>query len=304
MEKQARNSIALLETDDGFPPESSTPPRFESAPRDDDRRPDADPAHQRMQSPDRQEKKEASGEAVWKYTMKKLVSTNSDEAVYYAEWSEPSKLMPFPRATAGVTFTIGRQGRISYQFENHRLVHSHDFPVINTVSDAVFEDELEKSLAAAPEIVNKTYSDNFATTGGDTNPFSMAAKQTANQNKELDQIELSKLKHNFITKSTLGVPSKRIVDIINAKLRVSDKIASGALLASERVPGFEKGSDQGDEDLSGMGIVDMDGITPPTAYTAEDLLSRSGIERFRDPLEEDSDCDEENLNNPEVILRR
>jgi hypothetical protein len=294
-EQQARLSIAL-EPDADFP-ESRTPLSTEQDKVSDK------PSTSESDSQSRANREE-SGEAVWKYTTTKLQSANPDEAVYYAEWSEPSKLTPFPRAKAGVKFTISIKGRISYQFENHRLVHSHEFPDINNVSDAVFESELERTLASAPDIVDKA-SGEAEPAGLDGASFSMIANQMASQSKTLDPIELSKLKYNFITKSTLGTPSKRIVDIINAKLRVSDDIAAGAIMGGEKVPGLEKdeGFDSEDE-LSGILSKDLDDITPPKSYTAKELMNRTGIDRFREPLEESlaSEFDEDNLNNPKVCI--
>jgi hypothetical protein len=294
-EQQARYSIAL-ESDTPFP-ESRTPLTRASVAAIKDTNPES----KKQSLENIHENQEESGDAVWKYTTNKLESKNPDEAVYYAEWSEPSKLTPFPRAKAGVKFTISRLGRISYQFENHRLVHSHDFPDINTVSDAVFESELEKTLASAPDIVDNAvgYDETVELDGPS---FSNIAKQMAKQTKELDHIELSKLKYNFITKSTLGVPSKRIIDIINSKLRVSNDIAAGALMGGEIVPGFGRDDGESNDELAGMKFRDLDDIIPPYTYTAEDLMTRSGVDQFREPIEEaaDSEFDEEDLNNPKV----
>lgn len=219
---------------------------------------------------------EAQGDPVWKYSTTQSQST-ADNVSFHSVWSEPSKFKPFPRATAAVDFTCSRNGGVMFKFEHHRLEHWIKLPDINSVSETVFENELGKQLAPAPDIINKMLDlGNLSTE---------ATSVRKGDDAVLDMIELSKLKNVGIQHSTLGIPSKRIPDIIAAKLRVSDNIKGGALLAGERL-GDEAEQEKEKEETEAK-LRALDKIIPPNSYTAHQLLYRQGMDQFLQEITEE-----------------
>ena len=189
-----------------------------------------------------------SGNPKWKYYTKPLPSTDPNTALFRAVWSEPSKLEPFPHATVSVDFKYTQDGTLEYKFESLNLYHSLKLSRISTVSNARFLSELE-NLSAPPPTLHSRYD---------------VKQQQEKIDDAMDHIQLSKLKYESIKDTTLGVPSKRIPEIIASKLRVSEAIKQGKLLRTRK---------QQEPIIESIDNFDYeDGL--PYRYSANELLTR------------------------------
>ncbi|KAJ3222291.1 hypothetical protein HK099_002484, partial [Clydaea vesicula] len=233
--------------------------------------------------PIKHKENEESGDPIWKYYTKCIPTENPKVAKFWSCFSRPSKTKPLPRGTGGVFFTFNEDGVLEYQFEHHRLVHTLKLPPINSVSTTRFESELGKCQPPPPEIHEKKINEDKTKINNEK------ITNISLDDGDLDKIELSKIKNSNITSSSLGAPSKRIPELIESKIKVSDLIFNGMLLAERNSGGANvrgssiencRNSEYMQNGNTTVNLDDLDDILPADYYSSEELMSRVQLEKF------------------------